>query len=211
MAEDSGTPITRNKVSDERAEAIRSAVRAANSMPTPDRAARLATPDDAEAFHAFLSDPKVYAPIYTLPRPLTVESVRAFIMEHEREREEGVGLMFLNLNEMDRIVGYSDFSFWPQWAAGELGGAVHPDMQSKGRGQLGAAMSFAWMFDALGLDLIVETAALDNVRTAKLLDYLGFARKGEITSTRPDGTTRASLVWEITRDEWAAKHQNLSR
>jgi len=206
MADDSGTPITRNSVSDATAEAIRQAVRAADSMPTPERAARLATPDDAEAFLAFLSDPKVFAPIYTLPRPLTVDSVQAFIEAHERERQEGVGLMFLNLDEADRIVGYSDFSFWPQWAAGELGGAVHPDMQSKGRGQMGAAMSFAWMFDTLGLDLIVETAALDNVRTAKLLDYLGFKRKGEITSTRPDGTTRASLVWEITREEWGSKH-----
>ncbi len=206
MADDTGTPVTRNEVSAEKAEAIRQAVRAARSMPTPDRAARLATVADAEAFHAFLSDPKVYAPIYTLPRPLTVASVRAFIEDHEREREEGVGLMFLNLDNDGRIVGYSDFSFWPQWAAGELGGAVHPDMQSKGRGQMGAGMSFAWMFDALGLDLIVETAALDNVRTAKLLDYLGFARKGEITSTRPDGTTRASLVWEITKEEWRQKH-----
>jgi RimJ/RimL family protein N-acetyltransferase len=67
-------------------------------------------------------------------------------------------------------------------------------------------MSFAWMFDALSLELIVETAALDNIRTAKLLDHLGFVRKGEITSTRPDGTTRASLVWEITKEEWREQH-----
>lgn len=199
---DSSIPITKHTVPDEKAEAIRQAVRAATSSPTVDAVARIAHPEDAEAFHAFLSDPSVFAPIYTLPRPLTVENVRAFIEAHMRERQEGVGLLFLNLDAGGQIVGYSDFCIWPQWAAGELGGAVHPSLQSQGRGVKGAALSFGWMFDALGLDLICETAALDNIRTAKLLDHLGFARKGEITSTRPDGTTRASLVWEITKDEW---------
>ncbi|WP_286829788.1 MULTISPECIES: GNAT family N-acetyltransferase [Kordiimonas] len=203
---DSGIPITRHSVPDERQQAIRQAVRTASRLPTPDGNARLATPEDAAAFHAFLSDPKVHAPIYTLPRPLTTDSVLAFIKQHEQEQADGVGLLFLNLDAAGHVVGYSDFCVWPEWAAGELGGAVHPDLQSQGRGLEGAAMSFAWMFDALSLELIVETAALDNIRTAKLLDHLGFVRKGEITSTRPDGTTRASLVWEITKEEWREQH-----
>jgi hypothetical protein len=62
------------------------------------------------------------------------------------------------------------------------------------------------MFEALGLDLLCETAALDNVPTQRMLDGLGFRRMGETLSTRPDGTTRASLVWEMTRAEWAARH-----
>ncbi len=62
------------------------------------------------------------------------------------------------------------------------------------------------MFDVLGLDVICETAALDNTRTARLLDGLGFRRVGQTISTREDGTKRPSLVWEITQAEWLRIH-----
>tara|TARA_R110000868_G_scaffold142932_2_gene360556 strand:- start:2677 stop:3309 length:633 start_codon:yes stop_codon:yes gene_type:complete len=199
-------PITRTPVPEAKAAAIRAAVAGATSLGPDSGASRLATLEDAAAFHEFLSDPQIHAPIYTLPRPLTVDSVRAFIAGHQREREQGTGLLFLTIDELGRISGYSDLCLWPEWAAGELGGALHPDRQGQRRGVEGARQSFGWMFESLGLDLICETASLDNHRTAHLLDGLGFRRMGEITSKRADGTTRPSLVWEMTRAEWQAKH-----
>jgi len=199
-------PITRTPVPEAKAAAIRAAVAGATSLGSDSGASRLATLEDAAAFHAFLGDPQIHAPIYTLPRPLTVESVRAFIADHQNEREQGKGLLFLTIDEQGRIAGYSDICIWPDWAAGELGGALHPDRQGQRRGVEGARQSFGWMFESLGLDLICETASLDNHRTAHLLDGLGFRRMGEITSQRADGTTRPSLVWEISRAEWQAKH-----
>ena len=199
-------PITRAPVPEAKAAAIRAAVAGATSLGPDSGASRLATLEDAAAFHEFLSDPQIHAPIYTLPRPLTVDSVRAFIAGHQREREQGTGLLFLTIDELGRISGYSDLCIWPEWAAGELGGALHPDRQGQRRGVEGARQSFGWMFESLGLDLICETASLDNHRTAHLLDGLGFRRMGEITSKRADGTTRPSLVWEMTRAEWQAKH-----
>ncbi|WP_417622941.1 GNAT family N-acetyltransferase [Parasphingorhabdus sp.] len=199
-------PITRNPVPDERAAAIRAAVAGATSLGPDSDSSRLATEADAAPLHEFLSDPQIHAPIYTLPRPLTVESVRGFIADHQAQRERGTGLLFLTLDEQGRIAGYSDICIWPHWAAGELGGALHPDRQGQRRGVEGARQSFGWMFDGLGLDRICETASLDNHRTAHLLDGLGFTRKGEITSQRADGTTRPSLVWEVSQAEWQAKH-----
>ena len=199
-------PITRTPVPEAKAAAIRAAVAGATSLGPDSGASRLATLEDAAAFHEFLSNPQIHAPIYTLPRPLTVDSVRAFIAGHQREREQGTGLLFLTIDELGRISGYSDLCLWPEWAAGELGGALHPDRQGQRRGVEGARQSFGWMFESLGLDLICETASLDNHRTAHLLDGLGFRRMGEITSQRADGTTRPSLVWELTRAEWQAKH-----
>ena len=199
-------PITRTPVPEAKAAAIRAAVAGATSLGPDSGASRLATIDDAAAFHDFLGDPQIHAPIYTLPRPLTIDSVRAFIADHQREREQGTGLLFLTIDEQGRISGYSDLCIWPEWAAGELGGALHPDRQGQRRGVEGARQSFGWMFESLGLDLICETAALDNHRTAHLLDGLGFRRMGEITSKRADGATRPSLVWEISRAEWQAKH-----
>lgn len=199
-------PITRTPATPEKAAAIRAAVAAAATLGTGGDSSRIATTGDAASFHEFLQDPRIHAPIYTLPRPLTVESVRAFIAEHQAQREQGTGLLFLNFDEAGRISGYSDLCIWPEWAAGELGGAIHPDRQGQSRGSTGARQSFAWMFTDLGLDLICETAAPDNIRTIQMLDHLGFRRMGEIVSQRPDGTTRPSLVWEIGRGEWESKH-----
>lgn len=201
-------PITRTPVPEAKAAAIRAAVAGAKSLGPDSGASRLATLDDAAAFHEFLSDPQIHAPIYTLPRPLTTDSVRAFIAGHVAQREQGKGLLFLTIDEQGRISGYSDLCLWPEWAAGELGGAIHPDRQGQRRGVEGARQSFGWMFESLGLDLICETASLDNHRTAHLLDGLGFRRMGEITSKRADCTTRPSLVWEMTRAEWREKYDD---
>jgi len=200
MADD--LPLTRIAASPGEAEAIRAAV----SVQTVMGDSRLAELGDAPGLFALLSDPLVHAPIYTLPRPLTEASVEAFIAGHLEERAAGEGLLFVRAGEGGQVMGYSDVQVWPQWRAGELGGALHPSLHGKGAGGRGAAASFAWMFEALGLDLICETAALTNVPTQRMLDGLGFRRMGETLSTRPDGTTRASLVWEITRAEWAALH-----
>lgn len=198
-------PITRNPVGPEEAEEIRNAVRMATHL----GAARLARPSDAAGFFKLVSDPAVHAPIYTLPRPLTELGCEMFLETHIVEREAGIGLMFVTEGEGGQIAGYSDIQVWPDWGAGELGGALHPSLHGEGRGAAGAAASFAWMFRDLGLTLICETAALDNIATQRLLDGLGFRRMGEVKSERNDGTTRASLVWEMTREEWESRHGKL--
>lgn len=195
-------PLTRRPASAEQAAAIRAAVRGSAQMGE----SRLARVQDASGLFALLSDPLVHAPIYTLPRPLTEESVADFIRMHLEERAAGDGLLFVREAEGGQVMGYSDVQVWPDWAAGELGGALHPSLHGKGAGGRGAAASFAWMFKALQLDLLCETAALNNVATQRLLDGLGFRRMGQVVSLRPDGTARESLVWEMTRDEWAARH-----
>jgi RimJ/RimL family protein N-acetyltransferase len=51
------------------------------------------------------------------------------------------------------------------------------------------------------------TAALDNIRAQKGIDAAGFRRMGEREVTRPDGTKRASVYWELSRDEWMKRHR----
>ncbi|MEZ5997621.1 MAG: GNAT family N-acetyltransferase [Hyphomonas sp.] len=191
-------PVTRNPAAPARAARIRDAVRGARQLGD----SRLAEPSDAAALLALFADPAVHAPIYSLPRPLTVDGVRAFIEDHVRQREEGVGLLFVRDAGAAGILGYSDIQVWPQWAAGEIAGALHPSLHGKGTGTSGAANTFGWMFDGLGLDLLCETASLENIITQRMLDGMGFRRMGQVTSTRPDGTTRDSLVWEVTAGEW---------
>ena len=195
-------PLTKNRVSAQDEAAIRSAVRAATGIPFETSPSRLAQPEDAEGLYEFLSDPAIHGPIYNLPRPLTVSTVRSYIERNLEDRARGEGLLFLRFDYAGDVIGYSEFGIWPEWGAGDLGGAIRADQQGKRVGVSGEKRSFTWMFQALHLKLIVSTGALDNVRTARMLDGLGFERKGEVTNTRPDGSERRSIVWELLHEEW---------
>ena len=195
-------PITKTPVSKKQEDAIRSAIRGAMTIGAPGSVSRLARLEDAEELAAFLSQPSVRAPIYSLPTLINPDTITDFIQAGLDARSRGDGALFVRTDETDRIVGYSEVQLWPQWGAGELAGALDPSLQSQGRGAAGAAANFDWMFETLGLELICATAALDNPRTARLLDALGFERKGEILAERPDGSCRRSLGWEIHRGSW---------
>lgn len=206
MTANTSIPITRVDASPERTAEIRDAVRDVQLGPSgPEQ--RIAGPEDAAAFYEFLLDPRVHAAIYSLPRPLSLSATAAFISKYVAAQEKGEGLLLLTWDAQGRVASYSTLEIWPNWAAGELTGALHPDRQSKGAGLTGAASTFQWMFDVLKLELVCATAALDNQRTAKMLDRLGFDRKGEIVSYRPDGTERPSRVWEVTRRAWSAAEE----
>ncbi|MFI4936563.1 MAG: GNAT family N-acetyltransferase [Caulobacterales bacterium] len=199
----SAPPKTVLEVSPEEAAAIRAAVRG------PDLAAlgrgAIATAADAPALLALFQDPAVSDPIYDLPRPFTLENVAAWIETSESERERGEGLLVLTRDPAGEVISYSKFTVWPERSAAEIGGAMRADRQSRGQGSATVGNSFNWMFESLGVRLIGLTAALDNVRSARMIDAAGFVRMGERDSTRPDGTVRRSLYWEMTREAWRAR------
>lgn len=193
-------PLTRHAASAEKAAAIRAAVRAVALA--PDGRRTVATVADAARFFELIRDPSVSAPIYTLPKPVTLASARAFIERHVEEHARGEGLLILDLDEAGAVAGYHDIQFWPDWSAAELGGAIRPDRQNAGHGGAGASAAFEWLFGVIGVDLVCETAALDNIRTHRLLDRIGFRRLREIDSDLPGGGVRRSLYFEMTRAEW---------
>ena len=180
--------------------AIRDAVRAAAGH-------TVAGPEHVDGLFALLADPRVSDPIYDLPRPITRGSVAAWVTESEALRQEGRCLLTVTLDEAGEVAGYARYTIWPERSSGELAGARRADLQNSGGGRDGVARSIAWMFEGLGLRLIGLTAALDNVRSAKAIDGAGFRRMGEVESVRPDGTTRRSLYWELTREAWELRHR----
>ncbi len=193
-------PLTRHPACAEKAASIRAAVRAV-AFP-PDGRRILAAADDAPRFFELIRDPAVSAPIYTLPKPVTLDAARAFIERHVEEHARGEGLLILDLDGLGAVAGYHDIQVWPVWSAAELGGAIRPDRQNAGHGGAGASAAFDWLFGVIGVDLVCETAALDNVRTHRLLERLGFHRLGEIDSDLPGGGARRSVYFEMTRAEW---------
>ena len=192
-------PLTRTAVSDEKELGVRRAVQNAQGF---GENAQLAVESDTEELTALLSIPSVAGNIYTLPAKISLDTVRDFIERHLEEREKGEGLLMIDRDHLGSICAYHDFQFWPQWASCELGGAIRPDLQGKGRGGRGAAIAFEWLFESIGVELICETSALDNVRTASLLERIGFQFMGEITSLLPDGGSRPSHYWELYKEDW---------
>lgn len=200
----SAPPKTVLTASPEEAAAIRAAVR------TPDLSAFgglavVAAPAHAPALTDLLADPAVSDPIYDLPRPITLDSVTAWIGAAEVLRQQGEALLLVTLDATGRVAGYSRFTIWPELASAEIAGARRADLQNAGSGGAGAARSFDWMFETLGVRLIGVTAARDNVRSARVIEAAGFAPMGERDSLRPDGTLRPSLYWEMTRQAWRAR------
>ncbi len=194
-------PLTRIAASKERQARIRNAVSKAEELAG---IARVAREGDVDALTALLLDRQTSEPIYTLPEQINRDTVASFINQHLVEREGGAGLLMVSVDESGVASAYHDIQFWPQWAACELGGAIRRDRQNSGQGGTGAAVAFGWLFEVIGVDLICETAALDNVRTARLLERIGFTYRGEIESRLSGGGLRPSHYWELERADWSA-------
>jgi len=201
----SDMPLTRVAANKKRQAHIRNAVRKAEKITD---IARIARPDDVAALTDLLADPEVSTPIYTLPETINKTTVESFIKQHLSERERGEGLLMISVDDSGVVNAYHDIQIWPQWSACELGGAIRRGLQSSGKGGTDAAVAFNWLFDVIGVDLICETAALDNVRTARLLERIGFSYKGEITSKRPEGGFRPSHYWELGIADWQSHSQS---
>jgi RimJ/RimL family protein N-acetyltransferase len=198
-----GLPLTRVPAAPEKEAAIGSAVRAVSFPPQAPQ--QLAGVGHAGAFFDLVADPRVSGPIYTLPRPVTLQGCRAFIADRIERRARGEGFLLLMLDRNGVVAGYQDIEIWPQWAAADVGGAIRLDAQGTGAGRLGASRAFNWLFETIGVDLICETAALDNVRSQKIMERAGFRYVGVIESELPGGGSRPSHYWELTRAEWAAR------
>jgi RimJ/RimL family protein N-acetyltransferase len=165
----------------------------------------VAASDHVEGLVKFLSDPAVSGPIYDLPRPISIATIMAWVEESARLQARGEALLIIRKDEDGETVAYSRFTVWPQRSSAELAGASRSDRQGKGQGKAGAARNFDWMFETLGVRLVCLTAALDNVRSAKVIEAAGFQRMGERDAVRPDGSVRRSLYWEMTREQWLAR------
>ncbi|MCC7393695.1 MAG: GNAT family N-acetyltransferase [Sphingomonadaceae bacterium] len=171
----------------------------------------IANDTHVDALVTLLVDPRVSDPIYDLPRPITPPNIRHWVTQARAAQTRGEAILCVMLDMAGAATGYSYFTIWPDFSAAEIGGAHRPDGQSRGLGGAGALRSFDWMFEHLGVRLICLTAAKDNIRSARLITHAGFTPMGERTSTRPDGSTRESLYWEMQRDDWRALHAKALR
>jgi RimJ/RimL family protein N-acetyltransferase len=202
----SAPPKTVIHASEEAAEALRERVRTVDLATLGPNRVR------AELKHvpglvALLSDPRVSGPIYDLPRPIDEDSLTRWVAENQAQALAGDALLIVTLDEAGEVSAYSRVTVWPEHLSAELAGAVRADLQNSGRGGVGMAHTFGWIFETLGVELMCLTAALDNVRVQKGIDAAGFIRMGERDAVRADGTVRKSVYWELTREQWRQRHR----
>jgi len=188
------------------AEAIREAVRNADVSVLGMGRAR-AELKHVPSLTRMLADERVSGPIYDLPRPIDEDSITRWVTENQAQALAGEALLLVHVDPAGEVAGYSRITVWPEHSSAELAGAMRADLQGKGQGGPGMAHTFGWIFETLGVRLMCLTAALDNVRSQKGIDAAGFRRMGEREGVRPDGTTRRSVYWEMTRDEWRQRHR----
>lgn len=201
----SAPPLTRLDVSAAEADAIRAAVRTADvSLLGPNTV--IATAGHVPGLVRLLSDPAVSAPIYDLPQPITTASIGQWVASAQAGQQRGEAILTVTLDAQGAVAAYAWFTIWPERSAAEIAGAQRADLQNHGRGRAGAAQRFGWMFEHLGVRLIGLTAALDNPRSARVIEAAGFVPRGERDSQRADGSIRRSRYWELTRAEWRRLH-----
>ncbi|MDH4386280.1 MAG: GNAT family protein [Caulobacter sp.] len=205
----SAPPITVLTATPKEEAAIRRAVREADPA-WMGPMSRIAGPEHVAELTVLLSDPAVSGPIYDLPRPITEASISAWVSEALNLKAAGEALLIVTLDEAGSVAAYSRFSIWPDRSSAEIAGARRADQQNSGQGSAGAARSFGFMFEVLGVQLVGLTAALDNVRSARVIEAAGFQPMGERLSCAPDGTERRSRYWEMTRQDWLGLTDNLS-
>ena len=192
-------PKTKLDVSEAEAAHIRAAVRNVRTIEGVIGVSRLAIPDDARFVLALLKDERVSAAVYTLPRPFSVDSITDWIKDHQRQAREGEGLLTLVEDASGQVISISDFQFWPQYSACEFGGVIAAHLQSKSYGTKGIRELCDWCFDVIGVRLLAMTSALDNVRSNKIFEGMGFTHMGEMDSVRSDGQVRRSNYWELLK------------
>jgi RimJ/RimL family protein N-acetyltransferase len=183
---------------------LRDFVRRAELMNGRIEGARVARPEDAAALAGLLVHESIGPRIYTMPNPINAETMRVFIDDHLMQRARGDGILFVSFNRAGEATAYFDVELWPDWSICKFGGAVKAERQGRGFGGACGLAAVEWCFDQLGVARICETTAQDNDRSIRLLSRLGFVQMGEVTSVKPDGSTRPSLYWELARPDWEA-------
>lgn len=194
------------EASPEEAAAIREAVRNADVRALWPGCA-IAGLEHVDALVDLLSDDRVSGPIYDLPAPIDRDTVAAWVLETRALQRAGEAILIVAPDADGRLFTYSRFTIWPERSSAEIAGAFRADSQDAGVGKAGAARSFAWIFQELKVRLICVTAALDNVRSARVIEAAGFTPMGERLGVRADGSSRRSLYWELSRDQWARRAQ----
>jgi RimJ/RimL family protein N-acetyltransferase len=129
-------------------------------------------------------------------------------------REEGDALtLAMVLPETGRVVG-DVLLVWVsrQHRQGEVGYVLHPDHSGRGYATEGTEVMLRLGFEQLGLHRIVGRLDARNAASARVLERLGMRREAYFVQNElVKGEWTDELVYAMLRDEWRARHPEVTR
>lgn len=161
-------------------------------------------PSDAADMFSFRSDP--VAQIYNSEPMREVSEATALIEGFRADFTAGERIQWaVTVRPDDRPVGTFGFNSWQRFHRhAELGYDLARTHWGRGLAYEGVAAIVGFGFAEMGLHRIECQTILDNVRSVRLLERLGFQREGvrREYSLEEDGVFHASTVWGLLEQEY---------
>jgi RimJ/RimL family protein N-acetyltransferase len=164
---------------------------------------------DAAALYAYLRNPAV-TELTSYP-VVSVPMVEAMIERSMSRWAAGeLGKWGVALQHDDQLVGTCGFNEWSQahrWA--ELAYDLAQTHWGKGLMRQAVAAVLQWTFQQDQVDRVHAFVRVDNRRSGRLLERIGFAREGCLRSFRVcRGQPHDFYIYGLLRSDWSAAQQS---
>jgi [ribosomal protein S5]-alanine N-acetyltransferase len=158
---------------------------------------------DAQDMFSFRSDPVTQ--IYNSEPMREVSEAAAMIENLRTAYTAGEQIQWaVTVRPDDRPIGWFGFNYWQRFhRRAEVGYDLARAHWGRGYAYEGMAAIIRFGFEEMGLHRIETETILDNVRSIRLLERLGFQREGvrREYSLEDDGAFHASTIWGLLAHE----------
>lgn len=164
---------------------------------TPRLTLRSARPDDLEAMHAVLSDPRATRWWSTPPH----ESLDQTATWLEGMIANGPDQPDFVIERDGRVIGKAGF-----WRLPDVGYILHPDYWGQGFAAEAVGAAVDHVFATRDLDELTADVDPENAASIRLLERLGFVRTGYAERTwNVGGEWKDSLYYGLSRAGWSPR------
>jgi len=160
-------------------------------------------PEDAEAWHAYLSDPEV-TELTSYPE-MSLPDVRSMVEKCRAGFASGSSFKWaIALQSDDVLVGTCGFNEWSRThRRAELAYELARPYWGRGFVAQSVAASLDWAFTHGGLNRVHAFVMVGNTRSERVLERAQFTREGCLRSFRVSrGQPRDFCLYSILRPEW---------
>ncbi|MDQ3126643.1 MAG: GNAT family N-acetyltransferase [Pseudomonadota bacterium] len=163
---------------------------------TPRLILRSAKPDDLEAMHAVLSDPRATL-WWSTPPHESLEQTRTWLDSMIANGPDYPDFVI----ELDgRVIGKAGFYVMP-----DIGYILHPDAWGRGLAAEAVGAAIDHVFQTRDVDTLTADVDPENAASIRLLERLGFMPAGSGERTwNVGGVWKDSLFYALTRADRAA-------
>ena len=165
---------------------------------TPRLTLRHARPEDLEAMHAVLSDPRAMA-WWSTPPHRALEETRLWLDSMIAGNAEGADDFVIERDE--QVIGKAGFFKLP-----DVGYILHPDHWGLGLASEAVGAAVAHVFATRDVDDLTADIDPANHASMRLLEKLGFVRTGVAERTwYIGGEWKDSVFYGLNRQAWTAR------